>query len=142
MLLIKRKKKSGLKSNPELVQIGLRNNRAPVFFGSNNSKSYNHFEVTQWYTTWECVAFLFYFFRTFTVFFVHHTKKSNFVQIQKFCGFQTQGCDYSLVHNFFMVIYPTNLIQIKSDNSILPVFVVVLTAHLEMTRSRCWASQK
>ena len=33
-----------------------------------------------------------------TVFFVHHTKKSNLVQNKKFCGFQSQGCDYSLVH--------------------------------------------
>ena len=56
--------------------------------------------------------------RSFTVFFVHHTKKSNLVQNKKFCGFQTQGCDYSLVHNFLMVIYPTNLIQIKTDNFI------------------------
>ena len=32
MLLIKRKKKPGLKSNPGLVLIGLRNNWAPVFF--------------------------------------------------------------------------------------------------------------
>jgi len=32
MLLIKRKKKPGLKSNPGLVLIGLQNNWAPVFF--------------------------------------------------------------------------------------------------------------
>ena len=30
--------------------------------------------------------------------------ESNLVQNKKFCGFQTQGCDYSLVHNFPMVI--------------------------------------
>ena len=123
------------------------------FLGSNNSKSHNHFEVNQWYTTWVCVAFLFCHLiiikpigsyngqecpstktrnskshsncsilyrsrahtttnlldkgpvvRSFTDFFVHHTKKSNLVQNKKFCGFQTQGCDYSLVHNFLMAI--------------------------------------
>ena len=42
--------------------------------------------------------------RSFTVFFVHHTKKSNLVRNKKFCGFQTQCCDYSLVHNFLMAI--------------------------------------
>ena len=42
--------------------------------------------------------------RSFTVFFVHHTKKSNVVQNKKFCGFQTQGYDYSLVHHFLMAI--------------------------------------
>ena len=58
MLLIKRKKKRGLKSNPGLVLIGLCNNWALVFFGSN-SKSHNHFEVSQWYITWACVTFPF-----------------------------------------------------------------------------------
>ena len=42
--------------------------------------------------------------RSFNVLFLHHTKKSNLVQNKKFCGFQTQGCDYSLVHNFLMAI--------------------------------------
>ena len=34
--------------------------------------------------------------RSFTVFFVHHTKKPNLVQNKKFCGFQTQGCNIHL----------------------------------------------
>ena len=60
MLLIKWKKKHGLKSNPGLVLIGFWNNWAPFFFFfGSNSKSHNHFEVSQWYITWACVAFLF-----------------------------------------------------------------------------------
>ena len=42
--------------------------------------------------------------RSFNVFFLHHTKKSNLVQNKTFCGFQTQCCDCSLVHNFLMAI--------------------------------------
>ena len=42
--------------------------------------------------------------RSCNVFFLHHTKKSNLVQNKTFCGSQTQGCDYSLIHNFLMVI--------------------------------------
>ena len=62
VLLIKRRKKPGLQSNPGLVLIDLGNNWALVFLlgPCNNSKSHNHFEVTQGYTTWECVAFLFF----------------------------------------------------------------------------------
>ena len=62
MLLIKRKKKPRLKSNPWVSTSRSSNNWAPVFFFfffCSNSQSHNHFVVSQWYITWACVAFLF-----------------------------------------------------------------------------------
>ena len=59
MPLIKRKKKPRLKSNFGLALIGLRTTGPQSFSFWSNSKSHNHFEVSQWYITWACVAFLF-----------------------------------------------------------------------------------
>ena len=59
MPLIKRKKKPRLKSNLGLALIGLRTTGPQSFSFWSNSKSHNLFEVSQWYITWACVAFLF-----------------------------------------------------------------------------------
>ena len=59
MPLMKRKKKPRLKSNLGLALIGLRTTGPQSFSFWSNSKSHNHFEESQWYITWACVAFLF-----------------------------------------------------------------------------------
>ena len=55
---VQKEKKPMLKSNPGLALIGLRTTGPWSFLGSN-CKAHNHFEVSQWYITWACVAFLF-----------------------------------------------------------------------------------